>query len=162
MQILALYGFLRALGQTFGPIWKAMGRPDLLAKLGFLRVVLMAVTLYPVAVTLGYGITGAAAVVTVIYVFPMMPIDIYLITKMLDVPPLETIREIAFPTSASAVMAAVVWYVDSLIELPAIAELVIGILVGAVTYFAVVAVLERQFRWGIGRNVKKIVASARR
>jgi PST family polysaccharide transporter/lipopolysaccharide exporter len=59
-------------------------------------------------------------------------------------------------------MAAVVWYVDSLIELPAIAELVIGILVGAVTYFAVVAVLERQFRWGIGRNVKKIVASARR
>ncbi|QIB73944.1 lipopolysaccharide biosynthesis protein [Halogeometricum borinquense] len=162
MQILAIYGFLRALGQTFGPIWKALGRPDLLTKLGTLRVILIAVTIYPVTVTWGYGIAGTAAVVTAIYVFPMMPIDIYLTAKMLEIHPFVTVREIGFPVLASAIMAGVVWYVNSIVQLPAIAELVIGIVVGAATYFMVVALLERQFHWGIGQNIQGIVANARR
>ncbi|SFR66490.1 polysaccharide transporter, PST family [Halogeometricum limi] len=162
MQILAIYGFLRALGQTFGPIWKALGRPDLLTKLGALRVALIAIAIYPVTITWGYGIAGTAAVVTAIYIVPMMPIDIYITAKMLEMHWSETVREIAFPVAASAVMAGTVWYVDSLIEFPAIAELVVGIVVGAVTYFAMVALLEHQFHWGIRSNIQGIVASARR
>jgi PST family polysaccharide transporter/lipopolysaccharide exporter len=162
MQILAVYGFLRALGQTFGPIWKATGRPDILAKLGGLRVLLIAVTIYPVTVTWGYGIAGTAAVVTAIYIFPMMPLDIYLASSMLNVSPWETVREMGYPVVASAVMAGVVWYVDSALQLPSIAELVINIAVGAVVYVAMVALIERWFHWGISSNIRGIVASARR
>lgn len=162
MQILAGYGFLRALGQTFGPIWKAMGRPDILAKLGFLRVCLIAVTIYPVTVTWGYGIAGTAAVVTVIYIFPMMPLDIYLASSMLDIHPFETVREMGFPVIASTVMAGVVWYVDASLQFSSIVELPINILVGAVTYVAVIALIERWFHWGITSNIRGIVASARR
>ncbi|EJN57819.1 lipopolysaccharide biosynthesis protein [Halogranum rubrum] len=160
MQILAAYGFLRALGQTFGPVWKALDRPDIITKLSAVRVVLMAILIWPM--TDAYGIAGTAATVTIISIFPMIPLDIYVTVKMLGLRTVEVYREIAFPTCASILMAAIVWFVDQSLTLPAAAELVISIVVGAVSYLALVFVFERQFQWGIGRNIRSIVSAARR
>jgi PST family polysaccharide transporter/lipopolysaccharide exporter len=160
MQILAVYGFLRALGQTFGPVWKALDRPDIITKLSSIRVVLMAILIWPL--TEAYGIAGTAATVTLISIFPMVPLDIYVTVKMLELRSVEVYREIALPTVASVLMAGIVWFVDQSIELPAAAELVVAIAVGAVSYLALVLLFERQFKWGIGRNIQNIVSAARR
>jgi PST family polysaccharide transporter/lipopolysaccharide exporter len=58
MQILAGYGLMRAVTKTFGPVWKAIGRPDYVTKLSALRVVLMAALIVPA--TQQFGIVGAA------------------------------------------------------------------------------------------------------
>ena len=160
MQILAMYGFLRALGQTFGPVWKALDRPDLITKLSVVRVVLMAVLIWPL--TEAYGIAGTAATVTIISVFPMVPLDIYVTVRMLGIRTVEVYREIALPTVASVLMAGIVWFVDQSIDLPAAAELVVAVAVGGVSYLALVVLFERQFEWGIGRNIERIVSTVRR
>jgi PST family polysaccharide transporter/lipopolysaccharide exporter len=160
MQILAVYGFLRALGQTFGPIWKALDRPDIITKLSAIRVVLIAVLIWPV--TARFGIVGTAAVVTGIYVFPMMPIDLYVVVNMVDVTYGEVLREIAYPVAASAAMAGVVLYVDSAISFGPFAELLVSVVVGAAAYLAAALLLDSRSHWGIGGNIRGIVANVRR
>jgi PST family polysaccharide transporter/lipopolysaccharide exporter len=160
MQILAVYGFLRALGQTFGPVWKALDRPDVITKLSLIRVTLMAILIWPM--TAAYGIAGTAATVTLISVFPMVPLDIYVTVRMIEMRMTEVYREIALPTVASILMAGIVWFVDESVVLPAAAELVLAVAVGAVSYVALVFLFERQFQWGIGRNLQSIVSAVRR
>lgn len=160
MQILCIYGFLRALGKTFGPVWKTLNRPDLVTKLSALRVVIMAALIWPV--TEMYGIVGTAALVTGIYIFPMMPLDIYVTVDMIDVTAREILREIAYPVVASAAMGGIVWYVDSMISFGAAIELAVSIVVGAAAYGVVVLILDQQLNWGISGNIRGIVTEARR
>ncbi|SEO22899.1 polysaccharide transporter, PST family [Halogranum amylolyticum] len=160
MQILAVYGFLRALGQTFGPVWKALDRPDLITKLSAIRVVLMAILIWPL--TEAYGIAGTAATVTIISLFPMVPLDVYVTVRMLELRTIEVYREIALPTVASLLMAGVVWFVDGSVDLPAVAELAVSVGVGVVSYLLFVFLFERQFEWGIGRNLESIVSAVLR
>lgn len=160
MQILSIYGFLRALGKTFGPVWKTLNRPDLVTKLSGLRVVLLAALIWPV--TDMYGIAGTAALVTGIYIFPMMPLDLYVTVDMIDVKYREIVREIAYPVVASVAMGGVVWYVDSMLSFGSGVELAVSVLVGAAAYSAIVLLLDQQSSWGITGNIRGIVANARR
>jgi PST family polysaccharide transporter/lipopolysaccharide exporter len=160
MQILAGFGYLRALGQTFGPIWKAIGRPDLITKLSALRVTLVALTIYPA--TQRFGIVGTAAVVTAINVFPMMPLDVYIATELLDVDVVSVLREMFFPAAASAVMAAVVWYLGETLPVPPWTELALSVPVGVAMYVGVVSLIEHQSKWDVSGNVRTILANVQR
>lgn len=160
MQILCGYGFLRALGQAFGPVWKTLDRPDIVTKFSAIRVLLMAILIWPA--TEMYGIVGTAIVVTAVYVFPMMPLDVYVTVDMLDLRYMEIIREIAYPFVASAAMAGVVWYTDSTLSFGPAVELVVSVAVGVAAYGIAVLFLDRQSNWGITGNIRGIVMNARR
>ena len=53
LQILAIVGLSRALVGTTGPLFDAVGRPDVVAKVSFARLVVLAVIIYPLTVNLG-------------------------------------------------------------------------------------------------------------
>lgn len=160
MQVLAIWGLLRSIGATFGPVWKAVGRPDYLTKLYTVRVTLMAVFIYPV--TLQYGITGTAVLVAAISVFPMAPLDIYLATRTLDSSLHRFVREVSYPAFATAVMSVLVYAVrESLSVESAALEFTVLVLVGFVTYSVTVLVVESRLNWGLERNLRSIVRAAR-
>jgi len=159
MQILTVYGLLRAIGKTFGAVWKAVDRPDIITKLSALRVFLVAVLIYPA--TAAWGIEGTALTVTAIYIFPMMPLDIYVILQFVDTTYRALLAEIIYPLFASVVMFGGVWYVQETVSIPSIAEFVLLVLVGGVLYSGVAIVLETQFDWGIEGLFRQIVSSLR-
>jgi PST family polysaccharide transporter/lipopolysaccharide exporter len=159
MQILAVYGLLRAIGKTFSPVWKAIGRPDYAMKLSLLRVVLVALFIYPA--TARYGIAGTAAVVTGVYVFPMMPLDLYLIVHSVETTYARLAHEFLYPAVASLVMAAGVWYLHLAVELEPILEFGLLVVVGVVLYTVAALLLELRFDWGIRQNFETILASVR-
>jgi len=156
MQLLAVYGLLRSMGATMGPIWKAIGRPDYIAKLSALRVLLIAIFIYPATMT--YGIEGTAALITGVYIFPMMPIDLYLMSKTVDTSPRELLREIGYPLVASLGMGAAVTYVYQTVQLNApIVEFAMLVLVGVVVYAALSIALMVSFDWEVKQNLESIV-----
>lgn len=155
MQLLAVYGLLRSMGATMGPVWKAVGRPDFIAKLSALRVFLIAIFIYPVTMT--YGIEGTAALISGVYVFPMMPIDIYLISRTIETSAFRVLREVSYPLAASLGMGAAVTYVYQTVTLNApIAEFVLLILVGIVVYIALSLALMFSFDWEVKQNLESI------
>lgn len=157
MQILAMYGLLRAIGKTFGSVWKAIGRPDLITKLSALRTVLMALAIYPA--TAAWGIEGTALVVTGIYVFPMLPLDLYIISRSIDATIPQVVSEFVYPLVASVVMAGGVWYVHSVTQMSPIFEFFVLVAVGVVLYPAGALLLEMTFDWGISKNLRMIFSS---
>lgn len=62
IQILALWGAIRAIGSCTGPLFQAIGRPDLITKLQLVRLIIIIPVIYPF--TIKYGIIGTSLVIT--------------------------------------------------------------------------------------------------
>ncbi|MFD1600081.1 lipopolysaccharide biosynthesis protein [Halobellus rarus] len=154
MQILALYGLMHAITRNFGAVWKALGRPDYIAKLGFLRVCCIALLIWPA--TARWGIEGTALVVVAVYIVPMLPIDVYLAARIVNGRSMQLYTEYVYPFVAATVMFGSLRYATSVTNLPPLVELVVLVPTGALLYFVVAYLLERQFDWGIEHNLRMI------
>ena len=159
MQLIGVYGLLVSFAATFGPVWKALGRPDYITKLGALRLVLMAALVVP-AVN-AYGVTGMAAVVVGVYLFAIMPLDVHLAAKSVETTKLRLLSEVTYPAVASVAMGAVVVLVQRNLTADPLVEFVVLTLVGVVTYAVGVAVLETRFDWGLQRDFRRVMSAVR-
>lgn len=159
MQVLAIYGLLRALGRNFSPVWKALGRPDLTTKIGILRVVTVALVIFPA--TDAYGITGTALVITGLYIVPIFPIDVYLLASMIDAKMTDIYAELVYPLTAGGLMAGAAWWVGNTLSVGAPFEFVAVLLTGLVSYPIAVFMLEGVFNWGIRQEIEMFVDGVR-
>lgn len=62
MQLLCLFGALRAVASTFGPLYQALARVDVPLRVNVVQLVLLASVIYPM--TTRWGIVGASAAIT--------------------------------------------------------------------------------------------------
>jgi PST family polysaccharide transporter/lipopolysaccharide exporter len=148
MQIVAVHGLLIAVGATYAPIWKALGRPDLITKLGVIRLVSTGLLIVPA--TQEFGIVGAAGAVLGAYVIPIVPLDLYIVVQSVETSLGRLLVELSYPAAASLLMGGVVFWLQNALALnSALLELGLLIAVGAGVYAAAVAVLETQLRWGL-------------
>ncbi|MFC6784600.1 lipopolysaccharide biosynthesis protein [Halobaculum halobium] len=154
MQVLAVYGMLRCIGRTFGQVWKTIGRPDYITKLSALRVVLIAIAIYPM--TAEFGILGTALTVTGIFVFPMMPLDVHITARAIDAPARDLYYEFVFPLLASLVMWAVVRSARVALDVNPFVELAVLIPLGIAVFAGAVLVIERPVQWNVTDEFKQI------
>jgi PST family polysaccharide transporter/lipopolysaccharide exporter len=158
MQLVAIYGLFIALGSAYSPVWKAIGRPDYMMKVGVFRLVMTAAVIIPA--TQQFGITGTAAAVLGIYIFPVMPIDVYLVLKSVETSLGRLLKELSYPAVASLIMGGVVLWLQDTLALGSVAlELLILISAGAAIYGAAVAVLETQLHWGLRQTFRNFMSA---
>lgn len=155
MQLLAIYGLIRALGKTYAPIWMAIGRPDYLTKLSLLSTVLIAVFIYPV--TVAYGIEGTALVIVGTDLLVMLPLSVFLVIDSVNTTYFDFLREISYPFVASAMMWAVIMLIrESTSFRWAVAEFTVLVSAGALVYVTVVLALDTIFDWELVENIATI------
>lgn len=155
MQILAFYGLMHSITSNFGAVWKSLNRPDLLVKTGTIRITCIALLIWPA--TARWGIEGTALVITGVFLFPMLPIDVYLAAKLTEGKTTQIYREYLYPCIAASIMLVILWYARSLIEVSPIMEFVLLIPSGAIIYIISAYIIERQFDWGVEQNIRMIV-----
>lgn len=105
MQVLAIKGLMGSLGATRGPLFKAVGRPWINMKLHVIRVIMLAVLIYPL--TRRFGIVGTAMATTIIPFF-VNPLGMRLAVKTIKCGFLDILRPIFFPLAATLTMLAVI------------------------------------------------------
>lgn len=160
MQLIAVYGLILSVTSTFGSVWKAVGRPDYLTKIGAIRLVVLGAIIIPM--TRAYGITGTAAAVLMVYIFPTLPMDVYLAIKSVEGSFTRLLREISYPLVASVAMGLTVYFVDLQVTLwHPIADFFLLTVVGVAAYAVSVAILELGFGWGMQRNLRAIMTAVR-
>ncbi len=160
MQLLALYGLFHAITRNFGSLWKAIGRPDLVTKLGVVRVVCIGALIWPATAT--WGIEGTAAVVVGVYMFPMLPIDVYFIGRTTGMRMRDVYREFAYPGIAAVTMFGLLWAARSAVSLPPLVEFLLLVPAGVIVYALASFLLDRRFDWGMRRNLEAIVGGVAR
>jgi len=155
LQVLSVYGICLSMAASFGPVWLALGRPDLGAKIGALRVVVMAAVIYPATMRYGYAGTGGA--VAAAYLLGALPADLYFSRNLVELRVRRFLAELAYPVAAAGGMGAVVWFVrESLTIGSTLLELVVLICLGVVVYAVAVLVLTRGLGWELEGNVRGV------
>jgi PST family polysaccharide transporter len=131
-----------AIGHWPGVIYKAVGRPDILNKLGFLKLAMLVPALWWAAVNFGIlGVAWAQLVVRIVGII----IDMYVVSRFVRISVTSNLRIIWPPFGASLVMAACVRAIllaDTTGK--SIPALIAAITVGALVYVGAVWLLDRQ------------------
>lgn len=155
LQLLAVYGLVHALTRNFASLWKAIGRPDYLAKIGTLRVIMLAMLIWPA--TARWGIEGAAVAALGAYLIPGFPLQVYITAKETNMKSVTIYREYFYPVTAGLTMYTSLWYATNRVMLTPLVEFIVLIPAGAVVYLGVVFVFDRRFDWGVEENLHAIV-----
>jgi PST family polysaccharide transporter/lipopolysaccharide exporter len=142
LQILTAEGVARALAGTTGPLFRAVGRPDLATKLALGRLAILAVILYPL--TTRWGLEGVAVGILASSLL-FHGAALRLATRIAAVTSRDVLRVLAPPAAHTGIAAAVVWAVQ-----PAAAEgglpwLLAAATLGAATYVLATAVAGRLY-----------------
>jgi PST family polysaccharide transporter/lipopolysaccharide exporter len=156
LQLLTVYGLLRSVGKTTGPVFQALGRPDIVTKLAFVRLVLIAIFIIPAVRQ--FGIEGAAMVIVGVALFPMLLLDIYALSRLLEASYRQFFRDIMYPLLASGVMFAAVVSVRQQVVLSGVPKFLLLLVTGVLTYVVAIGVIELRFGWGIRRNLKSLLS----
>jgi PST family polysaccharide transporter/lipopolysaccharide exporter len=158
MQILAIFGLVRAFGATYGPVFMAVGRPDITTKLLSLNIVLLAIFIYPAAVA--HGIEGVAMATLGALVIKVL-VGGYVMSRVLETGVLKVFSPLLYPVIASSVMGALVVSTGAWFPLQsAVLEFVVLVAVGGASYVASVLLIDRLFKWGITSEVVTVFRSA--
>jgi PST family polysaccharide transporter/lipopolysaccharide exporter len=154
MQILAAWGLIRSSGATAGALFQGIGRPDILTKLAYLKLAVLATIIYPLTVTWGMAGTATAVVAAALV---SNPIASYQAIKATGCRASDFVAAIGFPILASAGMVLVVLGVHSVAG-PEYGLLVfaLSIAVGVITYGLANLLLRSLFGYDIGLAFKSV------
>ena len=141
MQLLAVWGGIRAFGANVGAVFKSVGRPDFDTKLQAVKVAIIAVLIYPAAEQ--FGVLGVAYVI-VGNTFVIQPISIYLVLSVVEGSLSRLLSLVVYPLAGSALMAGVVVLIDTYVfDGTGVIELSVLVAAGVVSYVVVMLTFER-------------------
>jgi PST family polysaccharide transporter/lipopolysaccharide exporter len=154
LQILAVFGVLRAIVAAFTPVYKAVGRPDLVWKTNLVRLVTLAPALY---IATRYGLHAVAAT-HVVAAAPFLAIHLVLLSRALNVPLSRLFgsvlqQAIAIPVVVGALILVLAPGYPDFVARDPIGRLVLSIAACAVYWVVVVAWSPRL------RNLARVGAS---
>jgi PST family polysaccharide transporter/lipopolysaccharide exporter len=160
MQILAIYGFLLSFTETFHKLWKALDHPDYVTKIGVVRLIIMAVLIFP-AVT-RYGIEGVAVTVLGVYLVVTLPINLYLLDRTIGMDMRSLAGETGYPFVASILMGLIVFGTRRAISPGStVLEFFLLVALGICSYSVIVIAFDTVFDWKIRQNLTTIVDAFR-
>lgn len=141
MQLLAVYALLSVLVYNAGDVYKAVGRPTLLTGMAALNLVLAAPLLWVAA---GRDIEAVAAA-QIVVASAALAVQLVLLHRVLAVTPLQVVRTLLPALVASAAMVGATAGAMALLSGVADpARLAAAVLVGALTYGAVLRTIDRE------------------
>lgn len=158
MRILAAYGLLGAIGKTCSPVWKALGRPDFGTKIAVVNVALIAAFIYPA--TEAYGIAGTALAVLGAR-SSLMFVDFYFVAKFIESSVTQIVTEVVYPFAAATAMGTGIWWVSQALAAAPPVEFAVLVLTGVTLYAAAAFLVDWQLGWGIGVEIRAVVAGIR-
>ena len=160
MQILCLYGIMRAIASPSGSFYYAIKRPDIPTKISFLQLALFAILVYPI--TMKFGITGAAMATTI----PMIvahSIGTGIFIKKIDCSASRFFKNILAPIGGTSVMMGTIFGVRMLFHKPMnLQGLIISILLGILVYILFSYSIDSLLKTGLRSNISVIFQELRR
>lgn len=159
MQLLAFWGVIRSLGATNGPLFRAIGRPDVNTKLQAIQLALLVVLVYPA--TARWGIAGTALAILASVVVSN-PIGFYLALGRVDAGAVDLLRILGYPLVGASTMAIAVFWVATAVPFASpLTEFFALTFAGISVYALLMIFLDRKFQYGLRGLVRNVVKHAK-
>lgn len=143
MQVLAVWGGVRAFGANVGPVYKSVGRPDIDVRIQALKVVTIIIIIYPAAEL--FGLVGVASAI-VMSLSVTLPVGLYYILSITQVRAIELLKLLVYPLVSSISMAGGVVVLNTYVLVgTSILNLTFLIMSGVVLYLVLMILFELLF-----------------
>lgn len=113
--VLLLWGLIRSILATTGPLFRGVGRPSIATKIQAGQLALLAIAIYPL--TVAYGLVGAAWATVAAAVIPDV-IAVVLATRVSTASPAAVAKVLSFPAIHSGFMLVGLLALERLMILP--------------------------------------------
>ena len=143
IQILVIWGLIRSIGATTGPLFRAVDRPDLIAKLQFSKAVLLGLLIYPMIKM--WGLIGVSWVVVINSIIVNLAAN-WKAIKVIQCDVYEYVKQILFPIIATLIMIIIILLVKSIIIFDFFVLLVLA-LIGFIAYWSMISLFEKLFNY---------------
>ncbi|MBW1667534.1 MAG: lipopolysaccharide biosynthesis protein [Deltaproteobacteria bacterium] len=154
LQVLVIWGVLRSIGATTGPVLYAYGKPDLPAKLQLIQLIILATLIYPMSQRM--GIEGTSISVVLAAILPNF-VAFHKVIQVTKCRRNDFLREVLLPLSATAVAVLLVMVIKSsqtsVLTITVFSLLVLSFILG---YVALIWIFERFLNYGIWPVVKDL------
>jgi len=131
LRILCIFGALRSLGATTGPVFNAIGKPKIGFFLNLSKLILIVLLIYPL--TSHYGIVGTAYAI----VIPAIILEFFLwniLKKILSVRVIYFAKQVIIPIISSIGMSIFLYYLDYYGVISNLIELLITCFIALIVY----------------------------
>ncbi|NCC50335.1 MAG: lipopolysaccharide biosynthesis protein [Spartobacteria bacterium] len=159
IQWLAFFGLIRSIGANSGPVFLAMGRPEIETKLLLGKFLLLAAIIFPLV--LKYQIMGACWAVVINAVLAK-PVTDYLVLRLIRCRVREMVHAQIWPLLGALLMAAVLWALDFFVPMaPGIAKMCMQIVTGALVYGGFLLWADRTYDLRLWKGLRKVMKGLR-
>jgi O-antigen/teichoic acid export membrane protein len=143
MQVLALWGAIRALGATTGPVFQATGNPKILTKLQLLALTILFFLIFPF--TVQWDILGTSLAVVSSTLIPNIA-AVFIVSKTIQCIGLEVFKKMLPPLLNTAIMVLFIHTLKTfLITVEGVSELVFVVILALLTYFTATYICNKLF-----------------
>lgn len=159
MQALALWGLIRSIGATTGPIFQSIGRPWIATKLQFAQLISLATLIYPLSIR--WGILGTSLAVVFAGLIANLASG-YMVIKVtkcgvrnfckMTMPPLA---------NAGATILTLFLLKTYCIDLDGILEFILFIMIGVLVYSGITYLFDKFFGYKIQLTMKESLSLLR-
>lgn len=153
MRALILFGLIRSIAATCGPIFQGVGKPIILTKSASARLILLAIIIYPL--TVKWGILGTSLAL-LLSCLPIEPIIFHLTIKIIHCRVWEFGKLIALPTLGTLVMFSILLVSKHLIfNSVGVFSFFSLIAIGVIIYAGMAILFDWLFSYNIKMTIQK-------
>ncbi len=144
LQVLSIYGGLRALGATTGALFLALGKPQIQTTIKVLQLILLVILIYPL--TVRFGILGASIAVTS-YAIVFNIVAVYIALKLINSSLLYQMKMMV-PSLVGVILSIfIIGIYKSLLPISGLLSLISAGLFAFATYLFVFYILDKFLRF---------------
>lgn len=154
MQVLTLYGAIRAIGATTGPVFQGVGKPSILTKLAVIQLVMMIVIIYPL--TNKFGIFGTAVAIVLPNLITQIIAGIKVLT-IIKCDGYQFIRPLLFPFISISIVILSLYIFISIQRNINITIFIILIFLSGLTYLGMSYLFKKTFDYDIVKMLSKLL-----
>lgn len=158
MQVLALAGLMRSIQATTGPVFQAVGRPNIDTKWQVVRLIVLATTIYPL--TLLWGMLGASIAVFASIFVTFLGCSVMVI-KVTGCDIRSYNKVVACPLVAGLFMVAVIFVLKGVVDTVGLLVFVLLVLLGFLVYVGFTYILDKFLHYGVWLLIKRSFDSFR-
>jgi O-antigen/teichoic acid export membrane protein len=146
MQVLALFGMLRAIGATTGVVFLAAGKPEIRTKVQSAQLILLAILIYPL--TMRWGIMGTSMAVTA-YALIFNLVAVYNVLNIVKSGCKKPARLLIFPLIGTSITILAIFALKTyILDHVGFAYFLLLVVVGIFVYFLITHLFDRFLNYG--------------
>ncbi len=154
MQVLVLWGAIRSIGVHHGSVLQAVGKPKILTKLNIIKLIILAILIYPLSIK--WGIVGTSLAVCISALL-ITPIALYITINKILKGKMYMIGKIIFIPLVSTFLMVLLLGLFAVKNL-SLLGFILTVLAGITFYFATVSIFGKILRQKTWYDLKTVIS----